>query len=145
MPTKKILFLGSDHAAFEEKAALILLLSNNFDVRDLGTHTKESCAYPTYAKSVAIAVLANQEECCAGILLCGSGLGVSMVANRYPGIRAARCLSVEDARLAKEHNDANILCFGSRVSKVQEMLSMIQTWSNAKFAQGRHAERIALF
>lgn len=143
----KKFYIGSDHAAFEEKAALITFLSKNLtqgsEVIDLGTKSKDSCHYPDYAKEVCLK-LKNDVEA-FGILLCGSGIGVSMVANRYDWIRAARCCSLNDAKMAAAHNKANVICLGSRVNTLEEMNSMLKVWLETPFEAGRHLERIKLF
>ncbi len=135
------IFIGSDHAAFDEKAAVIKHLEK-YEVLDLGTHSKESCHYPEYAKAVSEAV---QKEKSLGILLCGSGIGVSMAANKYKGIRAARVLTKEDARLCKEHNNANVLCLAARMTELEDIKEIIDVWLNTSFEGGRHQMRIDLF
>ncbi len=139
--TEKTVFIASDHAAFVAKEQLIALLP--YPIVNLGPFDSSPCDYPDWAIKLVTAVLARAEHC--GILLCGSGIGMSMVANRFAQIRAALCRSDEDARLAKEHNNANILCLGARVSRVEEMVSMVTTWQNAEFAGGRHEGRIGKF
>lgn len=143
-----VVLIASDHAAFDEKAALkIFLLKQNYTVIDLGTDSKESCHYPKYAKKLCEYLLSHQqsEKNIRGILLCGSGIGVSMAANRYSGIRAARCVSVNDAKLSREHNDANVLCLGSRINSVAEMEKIIDVWLETAFEGGRHAMRLKMF
>lgn len=137
------IFIGSDHAAFDAKSELVDYLRNkNFEVVDLGPDSSERCNYPDFATSVAKKVVLEKSM---GILLCGSGIGVSMVANRYAGIRAALCRTVEEAKLSREHNDSNILCFGARISSMEEMKRMVDVWPETEFGGGRHEERIALF
>lgn len=143
----KKIFLGSDHAAFEEKKQLISFLSlelpKGVEVFDLGTNSKDSCHYPVYAKLVCEKL--KNDNGALGILLCGSGIGVSMVANRYEWIRAARCCSVEDAKMTAAHNKANILCLGSRVNTIHQMKDMIKVWLETPFEGNRHLDRIKLF
>src|SRR3989339_208239 len=106
--------IGSDHAAFDAKTKLITFLENRkISIVDVGTSSEQRCDYPIFAAAVCQKVL---EEKILGIVLCGSGIGVSMVANRFSGIRAALCRSVEDARLSRQHNNANVLCMGGRSS-----------------------------
>ena len=136
-----ILFIASDHAGFEAKERLKASLPD-YRLTDLGTDGSKRVDYPLFAIKLVHRVLETNGQ---GILLCGSGIGVSMVANRYGGIRAARVCSVEDARLAKEHNNANILCMGSRLCKPKEMASMAKAWIGAIFEGGRHRERIEMF
>lgn len=136
-------FIASDHAAFECKNQLIdHLTSHGHIVEDLGPFNSERCNYPDYAKCVAEAVVKNNTK---GILLCGSGIGVSIVANRFSKIRAALCRSSEDAKLSREHNDSNIICFGARVSTLESIKEMTDIWFTTEFSQGRHSERIELF
>lgn len=141
----KKLLIASDHAAYSVKNDLRLFLtSEKFQVTDLGTHSEASCHYPVYATELC-QNLKYSGDATLGILLCGSGIGVSMVANRYDWIRAARCCSQEDAKMAKAHNNANVLCLGSRINTVEEMKKMIQVWLTTSFEGGRHQERIDLF
>ncbi len=137
------IFIATDHGALEQKNELVKYLSTNgHEVIDLGTHTQDSCHYPEYATSLSKEVIASK---CLGILLCGSGIGVSVVANKYKGITAALCRSVEDARLSREHNNANVICFGGRVSPVEEMKLMVTTFLETKFEGGRHEVRTQMF
>lgn len=135
--------IGSDHAAYEMKEKIeALLKEKGFDVLDVGTHSLDSCHYPTYAIDLARIV---QKEGLQGILLCGSGIGVSIVANRFKGVRAALCRSAEEARLSREHNNANVLVLGARISSEEAIREMIEVWLKTPFAGGRHSERLALF
>jgi len=140
------LYLGCDHAAFSEKKLVIGYMEENprdFEqVIDLGTLSDQSCHYPDYAIKVAKKV---QEGDCLGILLCGSGIGVSMVANRFKGVRAALCRTPEEAQLAKQHNNANVLCVGARSNSIDEIKAIIDAWFSAEFEGGRHADRIKIF
>ncbi len=135
------IYIASDHAAFNEKQKLIEHLKENHEIIDLGPDSDQRCNYPDYASAVAKKV---QNEG-VGILLCGSGIGVSIVANRYKKIRAALCRTVEDAKLSREHNDSNIICFGARVSAIEDIKKMSDAWLVEEFAGGRHSGRIALF
>lgn len=140
------LFIGCDHAAFDSKEVLVSYLkdkySDHFEVEDVGTHSDERCNYPDFAKLVAAKVIKNESS---GILLCGSGIGVSMVANRYQKIRAALCRTPEEAALSRAHNDSNILCLGARINSNAEITSIVNQWLATDFAGGRHQDRIALF
>lgn len=139
----KKIALGCDHAAYEMKETVKrLLLSQNFDVIDVGTHSAESVDYPDYAKKVSHEVITGNIQ---GILLCGSGIGVSMAANRYKGIRAALCRSTRDAEMSRRHNNANVLCIGARFNTEEEIISIIKTWFESSFEGGRHAERLNQF
>lgn len=137
------LFIGSDHAGFALKEVLIAhLREQGATVTDLGTHSAESTDYPNYAKPVCEAVLAHNG---LGILICGTGVGMSMAANRIPGIRAALCAYEFQARACREHNDANILCLGERVTGPGLAITMLDAFLETPFAGGRHSRRIALF
>jgi len=148
MNTDTKIFIACDHAAFEEKQMIIGYLNSlkGYTVEDLGTHTKDSVAYPVYAQKLCETLLKNQnQDSSRGILMCGSGIGVSMAANRYKGIRAARCVTVNDAKLSREHNNANVLCLGSRINSVEELIAMTKIWLQTDFLGGRHQERVDLF
>lgn len=134
--------IGCDHAAFEEKEQLLNWLKESYEVSDCGTYSKERCDYPDFAKAVAKDVVTNSQP---GILICGSGIGISMAANRYAGVRAALCRSVNEAELSKQHNNANVLCLGARISSLDEMKKIITAWFAAEFEKGRHTGRIAKF
>ncbi|MBY0415639.1 MAG: ribose 5-phosphate isomerase B [Bdellovibrionales bacterium] len=135
--------IGSDHAAYEMKEAVKgLLQSQKFDVVDVGTYSPERADYPDYAKKVCHEVQSMNIQ---GILLCGSGIGVSMVANRFKGIRAALCRTPMDAEMARKHNDANVLCLGARFNSEEEIKNIIKAWFDNSFEGGRHADRITKF
>ncbi len=137
------IFVGCDHAAFREKETLKEAYSeSSFEIVDCGTLSPERCDYPDYARIVAKHVQKGEGK---GLLLCGSGLGVSMAANRYAGVRAALCRTPEEARLSVEHNDSNILCVGARISSLEEIKMILKTWLGASFEGGRHIGRIAKF
>ena len=139
-----VIYLGSDHAGFAAKEKLkSWLLSQGLEVIDVGTSTESSCHYPDYAKAVANKVLENKNS--RGILLCGSGFGVDMVANRFVGIRGARCLSEEDARLCRAHNDSNVLCLAARLTNSATIEKITNAWLNSPFEGGRHQLRIDMF
>lgn len=136
--------IGSDHAGFPMKERIrSLLVSTGHDVEDMGTHSLESVHYPVIAKQVARSVASGKNE--RGILVCGTGIGMCMAANRVPGIRAALCHDVYTARMSREHNDSNILCLGGRVIGQGLAEEMVKVWIGTPFAGGRHAERIAMF
>ncbi len=139
--SKKI-YLATDHGAFEQKEAVKnFLIEEGYEVEDLGTHSTQSCHYPEYAVALARAV---QKEG-RGVLLCGSGIGVSIVANKFKGIRAALCHSLDDARLSREHNNSNVICFGGRISSSEEVVAMTKIWLKTDFEGGRHQTRIDMF
>jgi len=135
--------IGSDHAGFPLKEQIrSLLVSAGHDVTDMGTHSTESVHYPVIGKQVAENVASGEYE--RGILVCGTGIGMCMAANRVPGIRAALCHDVFTARMSREHNDANVLCLGGRVIGPGLADEMVRIWIETPFAGGRHADRIAM-
>lgn len=140
MKTKKIA-IGSDHAGFAAKEkAKRELLGLGVEVIDKGTDSIASVDYPDFGAAVARAVVTGEVEC--GILICGSGIGVSIAANKIPGARAALCWNEESTRLAREHNDANILCFGGRFIEPDQAARMVRLFLETEFAGGRHAQRV---
>jgi len=133
--------LGSDHAGYEMKLKVrAYLLNLGHTVADFGTHTSDSMDYPDVAHPVASSVENN--ECEFGILLCGSANGVAMTANKHAGIRAAICWKEELAALARQHNDANILCLPARYISEQEAEKMVSTFLTTAFEGGRHSNRV---
>ena len=138
------LVIGCDHGGIELKKSVVALLNdNNYDVTDVGCHTKDSVDYPDFGHAVCEAVLEEKAE--LGILICGTGIGMSMVANRYKGIRAELCHESFTAKMSKEHNDANVLCLGARVVGPGLALEIVKTWLDTEFAGGRHQRRIDMF
>ena len=135
------IYIGCDHAAYDEKEELKAYLSENFEVEDKGPFSGDRCNYPDFAAAVAKEVQKGE----IGILLCGSGIGVSIVANRFSKVRAALCRTVEEAKLSRQHNDANVLCMGARISSMEDLKAMADAWLKEEFEGGRHSERIALF
>ncbi|AUN99647.1 ribose 5-phosphate isomerase B [Bacteriovorax stolpii] len=135
--------IGSDHAAYEMKEMVKhFLQSKQFDVIDCGTYSSERADYPEYAKKVSHEVISQGIQ---GILLCGSGIGVSIVANRFKGVRAALCRTPMDAEMARKHNDANVLCLGARFTTEEETKKIIEAWFANSFEGGRHSDRLKLF
>ncbi len=134
--------LGSDHAGFKYKEQLKeLLKSLNVEYHDYGTFSPESTDYPDYAALVSKSIL--NSEATKGILVCGTGIGMSIAANKFKGIRAAVCESVESARLAREHNDANILCIGERITPWDKAVEIVKVFLNTNFDGGvRHCRRV---
>ncbi len=138
------LWIGCDHAAFEAKEEIKNhLKAKGHDVEDVGTNSLESTHYPEYATKVARALQSDPDAC--GILLCGSGIGISMVANRYKHIRAALVRSTGEAELAKGHNNANVICLGARITPVQRMKEIVDAWLAASYEGGRHNLRLEMF
>ncbi len=135
-------FAGSDHAGLALKNSLVeRLQSQGHEVVDLGTHSTESTDYPDYAHAVCKAVLA--EEGARGLLVCGTGLGMSIAANRHAGIRAALCQQAYDAEMTRQHNDANVLCLGARVIGGGVAEATLDAFVGTDFEGGRHARRVA--
>lgn len=136
----KEIIIGSDHGGFKLKCEVIEHLKKlGYQVSDLGCYNTESCDYPIIAKAVAKEVLDKQTK---GILICGTGIGVSIAANRFEGIRASHCTDTFTARMTRMHNDSNILCLGERITGVGLTLDIVDIWLNTDFEGGRHKKRI---
>jgi ribose 5-phosphate isomerase B len=133
--------IGSDHAGFVLKESIIKYLQESgYEYKDFGTHSKESSDYPLNAQDVAKAVASGEFD--KGIILCGSGIGVAIAANRIKGIRAANCHDVVLAEMSRKHNNANILTMGERVIREHLALNIVKVWLNTEFEGGRHQRRI---
>ena len=133
--------IASDHGGFELKQKLIeYYAKQGVRLEDLGTHTEESCDYPLIARKMTDAILSGQAD--NGILICGTGIGISIAANRVKGIRAALLYNEEVAHLAREHNNANIAVFGGRMQKFEDVVRYLDIFLNASFEGGRHLHRI---
>lgn len=133
--------IGSDHGGFNLKAEIIgYLKEKQIDYHDFGTYSLDSVDYPDFARIVADAVAG--EDCDRGILCCGTGIGVCIAANKVAGIRAALCHDTFSARMASEHNNANIITLGERVIGPGLACDIVDAWLNSEFAGGRHARRI---
>jgi ribose 5-phosphate isomerase B len=133
--------IGSDHAGFRLKEIIKnFLKTKGIEVEDFGTHTEESVDYPDYAFKVAEAVSTGEFD--FGILVCGTGIGMSISANKVKGIRAALCNDLYTAHASREHNNANVLCMGGRVVGDEVAKEIVNTFLNAKFEGGRHERRI---
>jgi ribose 5-phosphate isomerase B len=137
----RTIVFGSDHAGFGLKNILMEHLGQNFNIVDVGTHTLESCDYPEIAGKLAGEVL---DKNALGILICGSGIGVSITANRFSGIRAALCANEYMARMSRMHNDANVLCMGERIIGVDLAKAITDAFLNTPFEGGRHQRRVDL-
>lgn len=134
-------YIATDHAGLDLKNYTVeLLTKKGFEVVDLGPFNKERVDYPDYAKKVAKNILNDIDS--QGILICGSGIGMSMTANRFRGIRAALCHDAYTAQVAREHNDANILCFGERIIGQGVTESILDAWLTSNFKGGRHLNRV---
>ena len=137
----KKLVIGCDHAAPELKAIVRdHLIERGFDVVDVGTHTTDSCNYPDYAHALCQKIQSG--ECELGILICGTGIGMSMAANKHAGIRAAACENTFSARMTRMHNDANVLCLGARVIGYGLACDMVDLFVDTPFEGGRHQARV---
>ncbi len=133
--------LGADHAGWQLKEEMkAWLLEQAYQILDFGTHSPESVDYPDYAEQVAEAVAAGKAE--RGVLVCGTGIGMAMSANKVPGVRAAFCPDLYTARMSREHNDANVLTLGGRLMGRELALEILQMWLRTDFQGGRHSRRL---
>ncbi|MBR2019520.1 MAG: ribose 5-phosphate isomerase B [Clostridia bacterium] len=140
MNTKKIT-VGCDHAAYDMKLEVIRHLEERgYEVLDVGTNSSQSCDFPVFAHAVCKNVQDGVTE--LGILICGTGIGMSMAANKHHGIRAAVCSDTFSARLTRMHNNANVLCFGARVVGIGLALDLVDNFLDAEFEGGKHQRRI---
>jgi len=140
---EKMIALGSDHGGFALKKEIMMHLDEKgIAYKDFGTYTQESCDYPVYAELVAKAVVSG--ECENGIVVCGTGVGVSIAANKVRGIRAALCHDCYTAEYTRRHNNANILALGGRVIGAGHALKVVDIFLNTDFEGGRHARRVDL-
>jgi len=138
----EIVAVAADHGGYELKTVLLPeLRALGFDVLDLGTNSLESVDYPDFAERVAQAIEAGKAS--FGVLICGTGIGMSIAANRHRKIRAALCHDVTTARLARQHNDANVITMGGRVLGTETAKDCLKTFFSTSFEGGRHARRIA--
>jgi len=136
--------LGADHGGFELKEVIeAFLVELKYEVIDVGCNSTESVDYPDFAEK-AVSHIIN-DSCRLGILICGTGIGMSIAANRHMEIRAANCDSEYTARMSREHNDANVLCLGARVIDQEQAFKVVRTWLMSEFSGGRHQRRIAKF
>lgn len=141
--TKKRIAIGADHAGFKLKEFVkSFLKEKGFEVIDVGTYSEERCHYPIYAQKVAQMVSKGEIE--KGILICGSGIGMSIVANKFKGVRAALCHNIYSAKYSRLHNNSNILCLGGRVTGEDLTKEIVETWLGTPFEGGRHEERLSL-
>lgn len=138
---KKKVVIASDHAGFQFKKDLIKHFNNELQIEDLGPFSEERTDYPDWADKVVQAYRKDPQNT-VGILICGSGQGMAMRANKYPEIRAALCWTEEVAQLARGHNDANVLCLGARLTPLDTAVKMVETFLSTSFEGGRHAARV---
>ncbi len=136
------IIIGADHAGFDLKEICKAFLekSGKYKITDIGVFSRQSYDYPKIAHKVAQAI--SNGECNVGILVCGTGIGMSMVANRYKGVRAALCHNIYSARMSRLHNDANILTMGGRVTGVDLALEILEQFLKTEFEGGRHRSRV---
>ena len=134
--------IGCDHAAFLEKEKLIKYIENefNYEVIDFGTKSEDSVDYAEFGHAVGNAI--QNRKVNRGIVICGSGIGISIAANKIKGVRAALCTSIEYAEMSRKHNDANILALGARFTSYDEIMRIVQKWFQTDFEGGRHLRRI---
>ncbi|RKA98614.1 ribose 5-phosphate isomerase B [Listeria monocytogenes] len=135
--------IGNDHVGIELKPVIVAYLQDlGHEVDDFGAYSNERTDYPEYGKKVAESVAAGKSD--LGILICGSGVGISIAANKVNGIRAVVCSEPYSAKLSREHNNTNILAFGSRVVGAELAKMIVQNWLDAEFEGGRHAKRVEM-
>ncbi|MHC4944049.1 MAG: ribose 5-phosphate isomerase B [Planctomycetota bacterium] len=135
------IYIGSDHAGYAAKEAVkARLAQEGHELVDAGTDSEDSCDYPDFALQVAHGVSRSNED--RGILICGTGIGMSIAANKIDGIRAALCHDEETARMSRAHNDANILCMGARILSENALYGIAKVWLSTSFEAGRHARRL---
>ena len=133
--------IGNDHTALEMKAAIKAHLGEKgYEVLDLGTNSTDSCDYPVYGEKVGRAVVDGEAD--LGIAICGTGVGISLAANKVKGVRACVCSEPYTAKLSRMHNDSNVLAFGARVVGVELAKMIVDEWLNASFEGGRHQRRV---
>ncbi|MBW1791641.1 MAG: ribose 5-phosphate isomerase B [Deltaproteobacteria bacterium] len=136
--------IGCDHGGIDLKKVILPLLDElGHEVLDQGTHSTDSVDYPQFA--AAVCNMVSEKTCDRGILICGTGIGMSMAANRNTTIRAALCNDIYTARMSREHNNANILCLGARVIGPGLAEEIVKAWLDTDFAEGRHLRRIEMF
>ncbi len=136
--------IGADHAGVFMKNDLKKFIEDmGYEVKDFGTFTDESCDYPVYAKAVSEAVAKGDFE--KGILVCGTGIGMSMAANKVKGIRAAVCTDPKSTEFTRRHNDANVLCLGARIIDEETAENLVRIFLTTEFEGGKHLKRISMF
>ncbi len=141
MPSKSIV-IASDHAGYELKESLKRELSEmGFEVMDLGTNSRDSVDYPDFGYAAAKAIAGGQVD--RGVIVCGTGIGISIAANRHPGVRAALCHDAEMAKLSRKHNDANLLALGGRTTEFGVARACLKSFLETSYEGGRHDRRIA--
>jgi ribose 5-phosphate isomerase B len=135
--------IGNDHVAYGMKREIVAYLTGlGHEVLDLGHGDEHRTDYPVYGRAVGQAVVSGQAE--RGIAICGTGVGISIAANKVPGVRAVCCSEPYSALLSREHNDTNVLCFGARVVGIELAKMIVRCWLDGEFEGGRHADRVAM-
>ncbi|MBR3605618.1 MAG: ribose 5-phosphate isomerase B [Candidatus Gastranaerophilales bacterium] len=135
--------LASDHGGYELKEKVYkYLIDKNYEIVNFGTDSSESCDYPVYASKVCNAILNDGFD--KGILICGTGIGMSIMANRHKGIRAACLSDVYSAQMTRKHNNSNVLCFGARVIDEEMAYKIVDTWLETEYEAGRHQKRVEM-
>ena len=145
MASKEKIYIASDHAGFVLKGKIAAAMAEwGYQVDDLGPQTDARVDYPDFANKLAQAIKSSPAPApdCMGVLICGSGIGISIAANRHSWIRAAVCYDIETARLARQHNDANVIAFGERLIKEEVALKALKVFLETEFEGGRHVGRI---
>jgi ribose 5-phosphate isomerase B len=133
--------IAADHAGYLEKNELIdFLEKKNIEVVNLGTDSGDSVDYPFYGQKVAQSIIDNESD--KGIIICGTGIGISIAANRFKNIRATLCTSKTHAEMARKHNDSNILALGARMTDMEDIKEIVEVWLSTEFEGGRHQDRI---
>jgi ribose 5-phosphate isomerase B len=135
--------IGSDHAGYEYKEQIKEYLNSQYEVIDCGTHMPKSCDYPDFAKEVSTSVSNGESD--FGILICGTGIGMSISSNKINGCRAALCAEPVSAKLSRKHNNANVLCFGARIIGIEMAKEITSIFLNTDFEGGRHEKRVKKF
>lgn len=138
--SRPVIAIASDHAGFNYKEAIKAHLKDRAQVLDLGTHSTESVDYPDFGQAMGKAIKEKKAE--KGILVCGSGIGISIAANRFKEVRAALCTSAEMAKLSRQHNDANVLALGERIVDLKTALACVDAFLETEFEGGRHQRRV---
>ena len=149
------IYIGSDHGGFELKSQIVKYLrekypktnynDNPYNINDMGCYENIRCDYPDIAQKLCNKLVNNKlvnNHSSLGILICGTGIGISIAANKIKGIRAALCTSVEHAEMSRKHNDANILALGSRMTSEKDIFNIVDVWLSTKFEAGRHLDRV---
>jgi len=133
------IYLASDHGGYELKQQIETALEQDYSVADLGCSSTDSCDYPVFGKAIGEAVVEDADS--LGIAICGSGIGISMAANKVPGCRAALCYSVEAAKLARQHNGANVLCLGERTQSLDDYLDIVEAFLTTELDDSERHQR----